>query len=198
VSRYSATYNYIYSYGKYKNPVSTKNSYYNSRTKRTSKPLYVYYRAPNYYNAVGYYSTVFLVVYYDGYGYNFYYGRYGYYDYSINQIPVYMAPPPSANSTAIAGLVVCCVCVGCIVKAILFCRSQNKPTDVENEEDEDEKVVVNMENIGQPPPPGQYDPSMGQPPMYPHGQPSMYPSQPGGYNPNMQGAYMGQPPAYPM
>ena len=54
---------------------------------RTSRPLYVYYRAPNYYNAVGYYSTVFLMVYYNGYGYNFYYGQYGYYEYSVNQRP---------------------------------------------------------------------------------------------------------------
>ena len=47
--------------------------------------MYTYYRAPNYYNAAGYYSTVFLVVYYDGYGYNFYYGDYGYYEYSVNE-----------------------------------------------------------------------------------------------------------------
>lgn len=54
---------------------------------RTSRPLYVYYRPMNYYNAVGYYSTVFLIVYYNGYGYNFYYGQYGYYEYSVNQRP---------------------------------------------------------------------------------------------------------------
>lgn len=52
---------------------------------RTSAPTYVYYRAPNYYNPYGYYSTTYLMVYYDGYGYNFYYGTYDYYDYSVNE-----------------------------------------------------------------------------------------------------------------
>lgn len=35
-------------------------------------------------NLVGYYSSTFMVTYYDGYGYNYYYATYGYYDYSVN------------------------------------------------------------------------------------------------------------------
>jgi hypothetical protein len=47
----------------------------------------VYYLPPNYYNAAGYNSTTYGLVYYDGYGYNFYYKTYGYYEYSINEEP---------------------------------------------------------------------------------------------------------------
>ena len=54
------------------------------RDGRTYEPLYVYYRAPNYYNPAGYYSALYLQTYYDGYGYNFYYQTYGYYEYSEN------------------------------------------------------------------------------------------------------------------
>ena len=41
------------------------------------------------------------MVYYDGYGYNFYYGTYGYYDYSVN--------PPEINGAAkvVIFIVVC-------------------------------------------------------------------------------------------
>ena len=111
-STYSPTSKYTYSYSRYKNPTSYSNSYYSVSTKRTSRPLYVYYRAPNYYNAIGYYSTVFLIVYYDGYGYNFYYGRYGYYEYSVNQ-----RPESSAGSAigSLIGCLCCCIVVGVVV-----------------------------------------------------------------------------------
>lgn len=55
------------------------NSYWNANTGRTYYPLYAYYRPVGYFNAIGYYSTLYLLIYYDGYGYNFYYGAYGYY-----------------------------------------------------------------------------------------------------------------------
>ena len=58
------------------------NQYYSNG--KTYSPLYVYYRPANYYNAAGFYSTVYLMNYYDGYGYNFYYGTYGYYEYSVH------------------------------------------------------------------------------------------------------------------
>ena len=80
--------------------------------------MYTYYRAPNYYNRVGYYSTVFLIVYYDGYGYNFYYNTYGYYEYSVNQ-----RPPSNSSGGGMAGLIIgiifgvcCCGCIG-----LVFC-----------------------------------------------------------------------------
>ena len=59
--------------------------YWNSAERKTYEPLYVYYKPPNYYNPVGYYSTTYLIIYYDGYGYNFYYGTNGYYEYSVNE-----------------------------------------------------------------------------------------------------------------
>jgi hypothetical protein len=105
---------------------------------RTTRPLYVYYRAPNYYNAVGYYSTLFLAVYYDGYGYNFYYARYGYYEYSIN-LKEYIAPVQKSNAGAIAVLVVCFACVvGGACACDHFCCKSKKPNDTEDEEDGDE------------------------------------------------------------
>lgn len=35
-------------------------------------------------NPSGYYSSTFMLTYYDGYGYNYYFATYGYYDYSVN------------------------------------------------------------------------------------------------------------------
>ena len=51
---------------------------------RTYSKLYVYYRPDNFYWEIGYYSLVYKDTYYDGYGYNFYYGVYGYYENSRN------------------------------------------------------------------------------------------------------------------
>lgn len=51
---------------------------------QTFKPLYVYYLPQNYYNPMGYNSTTYGMMYYDGYGYNFYYKTYGYYEYSVH------------------------------------------------------------------------------------------------------------------
>jgi hypothetical protein len=72
-------------YSTYANTVTYTNTYWNSATGKTYQPLYVYYKPANYYNKIGYYSTTFLLIYYDGYGYNFYYGEYGYYEYSVNE-----------------------------------------------------------------------------------------------------------------
>lgn len=66
------------------NTPTYSNSYWDKSSGRTSKPFYVYYIPPDYYNATGYYSEVYLMTYYNGYGYNFYYGEYGYYEYSVN------------------------------------------------------------------------------------------------------------------
>jgi hypothetical protein len=41
---------------------------------------------------VGYYSMVFLQDYYDGYGFNFYYGLYGYYEDSDNDTEMEVNP----------------------------------------------------------------------------------------------------------
>lgn len=44
--------------------------------------MYKYYKAPNYFNKNGYKSKSYGLTYYDGYGYNYYTGNYGYYEYS--------------------------------------------------------------------------------------------------------------------
>ena len=73
-------------YQKTANTPTYTNSYFSGG--KTYQPLYTYYLPKNYYNAAGYYSTLFLLTYYDGYGYNFYYGQYGYYEYSVNDVQV--------------------------------------------------------------------------------------------------------------
>ena len=65
--------------------MTSLNNYYSAAAVKTYSPLYVYYKPTDYYNKAGYYSTTFSLVYYDGYGYNFYYGDYGYYEYSLNE-----------------------------------------------------------------------------------------------------------------
>ena len=82
------------------NPTTFTNTHYNKAAAQTYSPLYVYYRPADYYNANGYYSNVFLIVYYDGYGYNFYYGDFGYYEYSLNEAPPGVTPTPVYNGGA--------------------------------------------------------------------------------------------------
>ena len=79
--------NGVYKYSTVRNDPVRTNKYWDPSTKRTTEPFYVYYLPANYYNAAGYYSSTFSKTYYDGYGYNFYYGTYGYYDYSVNPEP---------------------------------------------------------------------------------------------------------------
>jgi len=96
----------VYSYSTYKNTRTTTNAYLSNG--KTYQPLYTYYRPNNYYNAAGYYSTTFLLIYYNGYGYNFYYNTYGYYEYSVNP-----SPPSSGgggSTGAVIGILCCCLC----------------------------------------------------------------------------------------
>ena len=76
-SYYSGSYS-----SKYKVRYSSKNTYL--KNGRTYGALYTYYRPLGYYNALGYYSILHARIYYDGYGYNFYYGKYAYYENSPN------------------------------------------------------------------------------------------------------------------
>ena len=65
---------------------------------------------PEYYNAEGYYCADYDTKYYDGYGYNFYNGNYGYYEYS-------RPPPPGIGKPwdityffqTFAGMIVCLI-----------------------------------------------------------------------------------------
>ena len=72
-----------YKYGK--TPTTTQWTYmkyfYDGKTYRHT---YSYYLPPNFSTKNGYYSPEYLKIYYNGYGYNFYYGVYGYYQNSSN------------------------------------------------------------------------------------------------------------------
>ena len=72
-------------YGKYyisPQPVTYENAYWNPVEKKTYNELYYYYKAPDVFEENGYYSAEYQTKYYDGYGLNYYYGNYGYYEYS--------------------------------------------------------------------------------------------------------------------
>jgi hypothetical protein len=162
---YAATNNYKYAYSRYANPTSYSNSYYSVSKARTSRPLYVYYRAPNYFNARGYYSTVFLLVYYNGYGYNFYYGRYGYYEYSINQ-----TDPGQTND--LAGVIILIVCCGCVIGSIIYLIKTHKYEEGDEEygsEDYGSEEVVEEVHIEEK----HYNPHAQQPGYY-GGPPQQY------------------------
>ena len=47
----------------------------------------------NYYDPIGYYSHKYKLEYYNGYGYNFYYGEYEYYEKSPNLNPKIVEDP---------------------------------------------------------------------------------------------------------
>jgi hypothetical protein len=49
---------------------------------KSVEELHSYYKAPGQLNKKGYKSTLYGLTYYDGYGYNYYSGNYGYYEYS--------------------------------------------------------------------------------------------------------------------
>ena len=49
---------------------------------KTKVELYDYYKSSEKFNKAGYLSPVYGKTYYDGYGYNYYNGNYGYYEYS--------------------------------------------------------------------------------------------------------------------
>ena len=59
------------------------NMYWNAGLHMTYHPLLMYYHMAYYY-AAGYASLLYGKTYYDGYGYNFYYGGYAYYEYSTH------------------------------------------------------------------------------------------------------------------
>ena len=66
--------------------ITHTSSSWNAEYQRTYKELHNYFRPDNFFNEDGYYSKTYAHTYYDGYGYNFYNGNTGYYEYS--------RPPP--------------------------------------------------------------------------------------------------------
>lgn len=119
---------YTYGYGLIIIPRVYTNAYWSDTYKQTYEPMYGYYKHENYFNAKGYYSDKFSKIYYDGYGYNFYYGGYAYYEYSTH---------PTATSsiiTYVLSITVAVICFGCICWS--FC-SENLDYQVEEEVEEE-------------------------------------------------------------
>lgn len=68
---------------------------------RTYHPLLAYYLPDGFENEAGYTSQVYGKTYYDGYGYNFYSGEYGYYQVSPN-----FKEPSNVNFGLVVGVLV--------------------------------------------------------------------------------------------
>ena len=90
----------------------TTNSYF--KNGRTYHAFYVYYLPPNYVSVVGYYSPLYLQIYYNGYGYNFYYGKYGYYQDSSN----------GGGSGGIVGIIVVILIIACCIGLCCYISAQ--------------------------------------------------------------------------
>ena len=101
-------------YTSVKNQVTFQNDYFSYDYGRTYEPLWEYYRPPDFKANEGYYSTTYLQTYFDGYGYNFYYGADSYYEYSVN---------PKPTQTSYTGVIIGCVVfvvVSLLVLIVIF------------------------------------------------------------------------------
>ena len=67
------------------------------------KPIFMYYLPVNYYDPIGYYSDEYQLNYYNGYGYNFYYGEYKYYEKSLN-LEAHSGEDPSWVGWLVSGI----------------------------------------------------------------------------------------------
>ena len=113
-------------YGKYylgPQPMTFENEYWDPVEKVTTKELYYYYKVPEFFDPVGYYSEEYNQKYYDGYGLNHYYGNYGYYEYS-------RAPSPPSTLVWDAGrfaktLLVMVICLAVMVFAYIKSSTYN-------------------------------------------------------------------------
>lgn len=167
---------------------------------KTYYPLTVYYRPIGVY--LSYYSPTYRIIYYDGYGWNFYYGQGGYYEYSINPsstlITTYTSPSGTrttvvqkSSAGGIIGAVVG-ICLFCsIVCCIIWCMRKAKVAETIIIEEgihhpggtviTETVVVEEHHQMGGPPPgmgmPGMYPPPGGMPPpgYHPGMQPGMHP-----------------------
>jgi hypothetical protein len=157
---------------------------------RTTRPLLTYYRPIGYYNARGYYSLVYGKIYYNGYGYNFYTRRYGYYQTSANAIIVGGA----VGTGVIVAVVIVVMLLCCVLPIILCCccscckgKAMNEKMEMMEHRDDEVEVIeeiveeeiieehhpnIHVHQGAQPPSSGF---TMGHqpayPPAYPQGQP---------------------------
>ena len=103
----------------------------------TYEPLYVYFRPAGFVAVTWYYSPTYGLRYNDGYGYNFYYGGYGYYEYSDLDIVVKSSGPGgtvivgdhstrhNAASGMVAVVIILTVCIMvCLCLYICFKKSR--------------------------------------------------------------------------
>jgi hypothetical protein len=117
---------------------SSTNTYFNIKAGRTYHALYVYYRPLSYYNAIGYYSSIYLMIYYNGYGYNFYYGKYGYYENSPNDM--------ENNTGTIIGALVTFCCIFPILYCIV-CKYCGEDEDIEESVEERVEVATHTTTL---------------------------------------------------
>ena len=101
--------------------------------------LYAYYLPPNYYNAIGYYSPMYRIKYYNGYGYNFYYRKYNYYASSPNA--VMRSDSVSIQGPSLGGLFGICICT-CFIAIWCYCMCTGRCRGDEEHHSEHESECV--------------------------------------------------------
>ena len=118
ISTYRAA-NGDYIYGSYANFAVYYNEYMDSGC-RTYEPLTAYYRAPSgtCEQPDGFYSTRYGKTYYDGYGFNYYYQTYGYYEFSVHPKATYDRALTTSDNTPYHTIFIFSFIVGPL---ILFC-----------------------------------------------------------------------------
>ena len=90
-----------------------------AKSKRTKYILYEYYH-PQGLKMPSYYSKQYQKSYTDGYGYNFYYGSYGYYEYSKLPLkPTLDFQGDDIPLFVLTGILVASFCVCCILMALV-------------------------------------------------------------------------------
>ena len=107
---------------------------------KTYEPLYVYFRPKNYYTPRGYFSPKYNETYYDGYGYNFFTGAKGYYQYSLNTPIDYSALYASMASTL--------CCLGCACCCQWLCNKETNyqfPDEMDDSSEKERKRKHNKE-----------------------------------------------------
>lgn len=107
-------------------PVKSYNEYWDVTTKRTYKELEDYFRPDDYYNPYGYYSTYYQEKFYDGYGYNFYYGNTGYYEYSRPPVTPVMIKFDIVEFIYVFGYLMAIIIVYALITYFFWWKQNNK------------------------------------------------------------------------
>ena len=105
---------------------------------RTSRELTDYYQNKNYYNKNGYTSKYYGLTYYDGYGYNYYSGSYGYYEYS--RPPIESTGPPWDVGKFLIIFAVSIAVLIFFIGLYLYCLLEEIKADKEKAERENKRL----------------------------------------------------------